>query len=79
MSGKNKKVHPWRVCPAGEHWVRTHTRSTAPVVHGYCRDDRSGKDQIQELEIDEIAARHFEKLKGPPASKTLGYAQGNKV
>lgn len=73
------KVHPWRLCPNGEHWVRKHARSTAKHgVHGYCRHNPNGKDELQELEIDEIADRHFAKLKGPPCAKTLGFSQGNK-
>lgn len=28
--------------------------------------------------MDEIANRHFERLKGPPCPKTLGFSQGNK-
>jgi len=75
----SRKKHPWRLCHEGQHWVRDHTRSnTKEGVQGYCRRNRSGKDEIQDLEMDEIASRHFEKLKGPPCPKALGYSQGNK-
>lgn len=73
------KTHPWRLCPDGQHWVRSHDRSNAKHgVHGYCRHNPSEKDQIYELEMDEIAEKYFDSLKGSPAAKTLGYSQGNK-
>lgn len=76
---KTSKPHPWRICPAGQHWVRDHDRSnTKHGVHGYCRHNRSGKDEIEELEMDDIADRYFSKLQGPPCSKALGFSQGNK-
>lgn len=76
---ETRKVHPWRFCPTGQHWVRDHDRSnTRHGVHGYCRHSRSGKDEIQELEMDEIASKFFNKLEGPPCSKALGFSQGNK-
>lgn len=74
-----RKVHPWRLCPAGQHWVRDHNRSnTHHGVHGYCRHNPSGKDHISELEMDEIADRHFGRVKKLPCSKTLKFPQGGK-
>ena len=76
---KLKKIHPWRICPDGQHWVRDHMRSnTKQGVHGYCRHNKSGKDLIHELEIDEIADKYFGKIKGKICTKTLGFAQANK-
>ena len=76
---RTQSVHPWRLCPYGQHWVRDHQRSNAKYgVHGYCRHNRSGKDELQELEMEEIADRNFKKLKGSPCSKTLNFPQGNK-
>jgi hypothetical protein len=73
------KVHPWRMCPEGQHWVRDHSRSTATHgVHGYCRHNRGGKDEIEAFEIDAIAYKYFEKLKGAPCAKALGFSQGSK-
>lgn len=41
-------LHPWRVCPYGEHWVVRHDRHPAKKkmqdVDGHCRKNRSGKD-----------------------------------
>ena len=74
-----KKVHPWRLCPEGQHWVRDHNRSTAKHgVHGYCRHNRGGKDEIEALEIDAIVDQNFGKLSGPPCAKVLGFSQGGK-
>lgn len=73
------KAHPWRMCTDGQHWVRDHDRSnTKHGVHGYCRHNHSGKDEIQELEMGEIADKYFSELKGAPCPKTLGFSQGGK-
>lgn len=60
---KQSQKHPWRLCPAGKHWVRLHSRSNAPLVKGYCRTNFSHKDQIYHAEMGEIAEGHFAKLK----------------
>jgi hypothetical protein len=27
------KVHPWRLCPAGEHWVREHSMQVPSIFN----------------------------------------------
>lgn len=72
--------HPWRLCPAGQHWRRAHIQSTYQKKDGTivkehqvsagCCDNPSGKDQLYPDEVREIAARHFQNLKQkPPALK----------
>jgi hypothetical protein len=69
-----KRSHPWRLCPAGQHWVKTHDRKVSvssknpngfTEVEGHCRINPSGKDQIYPIEIDRIAKENFSKLKDP--------------
>lgn len=56
---ESKSVHPWRVCPYGEHWVVRHPR--LPVgrkvqdVDGHCRKNPSGKDRLAGDEIELIS------------------------
>lgn len=84
---QKEKIHPWRMCPAGEHWVRTHDRRV-PIskknpagvteVEGHCRKNRSKKDQILPDEIEKIAREIFENLKGDPKANNLEFVDGNK-
>src|SRR6266404_3451949 len=63
------QVHPWRACPYGEHWVRTHPLSIPPsktnpegsvtTRHEHCASNPSGKDQLFPEEIQEIASQNF--------------------
>lgn len=47
-SVEDPKVHPWRLCPIGRHWVRTHPMSVEPseknpegetIRHGHCANN----------------------------------------
>ena len=85
-NSKKEKSHPWRMCPAGEHWVVTHPRHVTPskknpkgvtIVEGHCRDNPSRKDQIYPEEIQKIALKHFNKLKYLPVSDNLDRKKGN--
>lgn len=77
------KLHPWRLCPMGEHWVRENTRRVKPSkkhpferttsVAGHCRDNPSGKDQLYSDEMEEIADYRFGDLKGGPCPLELGF------
>lgn len=77
------KLHPWRLCPMGEHWVREHPRRVKPTkkhpferttsVAGHCRDNPSRKDQLYSDEIEEIADYRFGNLKGGPCPDNLGF------
>ncbi|MBI4404304.1 MAG: hypothetical protein HY537_09100 [Deltaproteobacteria bacterium] len=76
-------VHPWRVCPYGEHWVRTHPLHVPPshtfpeghttTRHEHCAHNPSRKDQFYPDEIREIAKQHFSDLKSRPCPLPLGY------
>lgn len=84
---QKKKSHPWRICPSGEHWRRTHNRRV-PIseknptgiteVEGHCCKNRSKKDQILTEEIEKIARTIFKNLKGPPKADNLKFENGNK-
>jgi Transglycosylase SLT domain len=75
---KPPPVHPWRICPYGEHWVKTHPMHVPPskthpdgsitTRHQHCAHNPSGKDQLYPDEIREIAKHHFSKLKNKPCS-----------
>lgn len=90
-SGKKEQppVHPWRICPYGEHWVRTHPlhvppSQTYPEGHEttrreHCARNPSGKDQLYPDEIQEISNMHFSVLKNRPCPSTSTFgAQGAK-
>ncbi len=73
---QNPQVHSWRVCPYGEHWVRTnsfhippsktHPDGSVTTRHKHCARNPSGKDQLYPEEIQEIAFQNFSKLKISP-------------
>ncbi|MEK6704891.1 MAG: transglycosylase SLT domain-containing protein [Bdellovibrionota bacterium] len=85
---KSKQIHGWRVCPYGEHWVRTHPMHIPPskshpagyvtTRHAHCARNPSGKDQLYPDEIREIASNHFKNLKNKPCPMTLNFLNGNK-
>ncbi len=64
-----KEIHPWRLCPAGEHWVRTHNMHVPPsqehpvgyetIRHAHCARNPSEKDQLYPDEILEISDKNF--------------------
>jgi len=76
-------VHPWRVCPYGQHQVIEHPRHNPPSkshpegsisnVRWYCAHNPSGKDQLYPDEIQEVAAQHFSNLKNIPCPIDLGF------
>ncbi|MGE3974904.1 MAG: transglycosylase SLT domain-containing protein [Bdellovibrionales bacterium] len=80
------KSHSWRMCPAGKHWVSTHSLrvpiseknpSGMTVRDGHCRINRSKKDQIYSDEISEIASRFFKRVKKLPKPDKLNKSKGN--
>ncbi len=82
-------VHPWRVCPYSEHWVRQHPlrippSDTYPEGHTvtrreHCARNPSGKDQLYPEEMNEVASQHFLDLKKKPCPLPLIFgAQGSK-
>lgn len=56
---EKKMVHPWRVCPYGEHWVVRHPRLPTgrqlQDVDGHCRKNPLGKDRLDFQEIEMIS------------------------
>lgn len=83
----SKPIHPWRVCPYGEHWVRTHPLHVPPsrdypeghetIRHEHCARNPSGKDQFYPEEIQEIASQKFSSLKNKPCALDLDFENGN--
>ncbi|MBX3021342.1 MAG: transglycosylase SLT domain-containing protein [Bdellovibrionales bacterium] len=86
----SNKNHPWRLCPTGESWVRTHPL-TVPVSsegprrkttrHGHCRIN-AGKSEIYTAdELKDIAESHFDKLiqdtELMPIPDSMGFQNGN--
>ncbi len=76
-------VHAWRICPYGEHWVRTHPLHIPPsqtfpeghetIRHEHCARNPSGKDQLYPEEIQEISNMHFSDLKNKPCPSALNF------
>lgn len=82
----NKKKHPWRICPLGEHWVRTHPRKVpiskknpdgVTIVDAHCRKNPSGHEIFVPDEIEEISSKHFKNVKNRPMPNALGFPHGN--
>ncbi len=77
-------LHPWRVCPIGQHWVRTHDVHCEPgpqhpegtyVRHGHCHTNPSHKDHLYQQETEQIAKDFFPTLAGPPALNNLKFVK----
>jgi len=76
-----KKVHPWRLCPSGKHYVRTHDEhvklsKTHPngetvVRHAHCANNPSHKDMLSFDEIHAITEKYFSNLTGTPTAGIL--------
>lgn len=75
------KVHPWRLCEIGSHWVREHIRTTPKgnvvTVRAHCARNPSGTDRLTVDEIAEITERQFGVLKGGLCSSNIGYGRGS--
>jgi hypothetical protein len=77
----DKKVHPWRRCPLGKHFVREHKVNIPPskkhsngfisVRHEHCAENRSHKDELSFDEIQYVSNKYFSTLIGPPTSLSL--------
>ncbi len=89
MSKKTKdstnKLHPWRLCPSGQHWVSTHPMRIPPskdhpngyttLRHGHCAKNPTGKDQLYPDEIKEMTIHAFDDLEPMPCKIDLGFKQ----
>lgn len=84
-----KVIHPWRICSAGEHWVRTHPLHIPPseknpggsvtTRKGHCARNPTGKDQLYPDEIQEIAERNFATVEEKPCPLGLEFGdEGSK-
>ena len=84
------KTHPWRLCPAGEHWVVEHELTVPANSKGpaykttritECRSNPGKAEFYNALEFQEIARLHFEDLRNDPEAMpipdTLGFPNGN--
>ncbi len=80
------EYHPWRLCPAGQHWVREHPL-TVPVSDknpdgettrgGHCHGNPSHRDQFYRDEMNKIAEKYFSGLEGAPSNDDLDFDNGN--
>lgn len=80
-----EKTHAWRLCPPGQHWVRTHPLSVPPskknpagsvtTRRGHCAHNPSGKDQLYPDEIHEMAEQNFKNVKDKPCPIALGHGK----
>lgn len=78
---ESDKIHPWRICPIGKHYVRTHNLHIHPskehptgqivIRHAHCADNPSHKDMLSYDEIQIISKTHFSALGGPPKAGVL--------
>ena len=69
------RVHPWRICPLGSHYVREHQRKTehgSCTVSACCRKNSSKKDAIFADEAKEIARRNSAAATPKPCSANWG-------
>jgi hypothetical protein len=91
-SQESLKNHPWRLCPMGEHWVKTHPLTVPPsgkgparktVRQGHCQLNSKRKSEFYTSdELREIAETHFKALvndpKAMPIPNSLNFPNGNK-
>jgi hypothetical protein len=86
-NSNNNTLHPWRLCPYGEHWVKEHELHIPPnhknpegsltTRKGHCAKNPSKKDSLYLDEIHEIADKYFKNLVDTPSSNSLGFKNGN--
>lgn len=90
---KLNKVHPWRLCPIGTHYVREHFEHIPPskkhpngtvvIRHAHCANNPLGKnkheinDILSFVELTMITKSIFFDLKGPPKAKILKYPRSD--
>jgi hypothetical protein len=81
------KIHPWRICPAGQHWVQSHLLHIPPSLNnpagslttrsGHCHSNSSHKDSIYPLEIHEISINFFDSVPEKTSPIDLRFKKGN--
>jgi hypothetical protein len=77
----NSLAHPWRLCPAGQHYQRStsvsaYTTSAGKFVRahkrrGSCAQNPTGHDQMYPEQVLEIAKQHFKNLGILPSLKNF--------
>lgn len=83
------KVHPWRICPIGKHFIKKHivhippskTHPNGEIVERqeHCALNPSKKDILSFDEIQAITKKYFHQLSGPPNAGVLkGYVNADK-
>lgn len=80
-----KRIHPWRLCAPGRHWVREHSLHVPPskispggtttIRHAHCADNPSKKDQLYPDEIHEIGQQNFSKVEVKPCPMGLKFEE----
>ena len=75
-------IHPWRLCPVGEHWVKAHqlkvpvskkNSNGVTIRQSHCAKNPTGKDQLYPDEIKEVAERNFKNVTERPCFIDLGF------
>jgi len=85
----DEKIHPWRICPIGKHFVKKHIVHTPPSKkhphgetierHEHCAMNSSKKDVLSFDEIQAMTEKYFHQLSGPPKADVLkGYINADK-
>lgn len=83
------KIHPWRICPIGKHFVKQHVVRVPPSKehpngeiiekHEHCATNPSKKDILTFDEIQAITEKYFHQLGGSPKAGVLrGYPNADK-
>lgn len=79
-NSENKKAHPWRRCPMGQHFVKEHVIHITPTkkhpdglvkIQKHCANNPSHKDELSYDEIQYITQTYFDALFGPPTPGVL--------
>lgn len=83
-----QKVHPWRLCSEGEHWLKTHPLNLpsskkhpgggTTVRHGHCAKNPSGKDQLYPDEVQRITDKEFKGVKTKPCPDPLDFGEAGR-
>ena len=90
---QKNKVHPWRLCPIGKHYVREHQERIPPskqhpegeiiIRHAHCASNPLGKNkkEIKDIlsfeELQRIATTQFARFKNTSNVYVLKYSKEN--
>lgn len=85
----DEKIHPWRICPIGKHFIKKHVVHIPPSKehpngeiierHEHCAINPSKKDILSFDEIQAMTEKYFHQLSGPPKSGVFtDYAYADK-